>query len=121
LKRLRENWCSSFPGHNGIVTEGGLVCYLFLSGKEKTDIAKELKTALGLGDNQAVKIVRQMSGRVETCESWPKVTVALQTCSWRGKVSLIRNSRCLSVTQNPSCPLLVRPLLCAGATVGLAC
>ncbi len=44
-------------------TKGGLVCFLFLSGKEKAEIAKELKTAFGLGDTQAVKIVRRMSGR----------------------------------------------------------
>jgi hypothetical protein len=44
-------------------TNGGLVCYLFLSGNDKAEIAKELKTAFGLGDTQAVKIVRRITGR----------------------------------------------------------
>ncbi|MHB9008365.1 MAG: hypothetical protein ACYDC1_15695 [Limisphaerales bacterium] len=39
-------------------SKGGLVTFLFLSGKEKEDIAKELKTAFKLTDDQAGKIVR---------------------------------------------------------------
>ena len=44
-------------------SKGGLVTYLFLSGKEKEDIAKELKTAFKLTDDQAGKIVRRITGR----------------------------------------------------------
>jgi hypothetical protein len=44
-------------------TKGGLVCYLFLAGKDKAEIAKELKTAFGLGDTQAMKIMRRITGR----------------------------------------------------------
>jgi hypothetical protein len=31
-------------------TKGGFVCYRFLSGKDKAEIAKELKSAFGLSD-----------------------------------------------------------------------
>jgi len=44
-------------------TKGGLVCFLFLSGKEKEEIANELKTAFGLADTQATKIIRRITGR----------------------------------------------------------
>ena len=44
--------------------KGGLVSFLFLSGKDKEAIAAELKTAFKLGDAQAVKIVRRITGRV---------------------------------------------------------
>ena len=44
-------------------SKGGLVTYLFLSGKEKEDVAKELKTAFKLTDDQAGKIVRRITGR----------------------------------------------------------
>jgi hypothetical protein len=44
-------------------SKGGLVTFLFLSGKEKEDIAKELKTAFKLTDDQAGKIVRRITGR----------------------------------------------------------
>ena len=44
-------------------SKGGLVTYLFLSGKEKEDVAKELKTAFRLTDDQAGKIVRRITGR----------------------------------------------------------
>ena len=37
---------------------------MFLSGKDKEDIAQELKTAFKLGDAQAAKIVRRITGRV---------------------------------------------------------
>ena len=45
-------------------TKGGLVSFLFLSGRDKEAIATELKTAFKLGDTQAVKIVRRITGRV---------------------------------------------------------
>ncbi|MHB9007739.1 MAG: hypothetical protein ACYDC1_12485 [Limisphaerales bacterium] len=44
-------------------SKGGLVTFLFLSGKEKEDVAKELKTAFKLTDDQAGKIVRRITGR----------------------------------------------------------
>ena len=44
-------------------SKGGLVTFLFVSGKEKEDIAKELKTAFKLTDDQAGKIVRRITGR----------------------------------------------------------
>ena len=44
-------------------TKGGLVTFLFRSGKAKDDIAKELKAAFKLTDGQAVKIVRRITGR----------------------------------------------------------
>ncbi|MBE7501480.1 MAG: hypothetical protein HS113_14495 [Verrucomicrobiales bacterium] len=45
-------------------TKGGLVSFLFLSGKDKEAIAAELKTAFKLGDAHAAKIVRRITGRV---------------------------------------------------------
>ena len=45
-------------------TKGGLVAFLFLSGKDKDGIAQELKAAFKLPDAQAVKIVRRITGRV---------------------------------------------------------
>jgi hypothetical protein len=45
-------------------TKGGLVSYLFLSGKDKEAITRELKSAFDLNDGQAVKIVRRIAGRV---------------------------------------------------------
>jgi hypothetical protein len=44
-------------------TKGGLVTFLFLSGKDKAEIATELKTAFGLTEVQAVKTVRRITGR----------------------------------------------------------
>jgi len=44
-------------------TKGGLVCFLFFSGKDTEPIAKELKAAFKLSDVQAVKIVRRITGR----------------------------------------------------------
>ena len=44
-------------------SKSGLVSFLFLSGKDKEDIAKELKAAFKLTDGQAVKIVRRITGR----------------------------------------------------------
>ena len=44
-------------------SKGGWVTFLFLSGKEKEDIAKELKTAFKLTDDHAGKIVRRLTGR----------------------------------------------------------
>jgi hypothetical protein len=45
-------------------SKGGLVCYLFLSGKDKAETAKELKAAFNLSDAQAAKITRRITGRV---------------------------------------------------------
>ncbi len=44
-------------------TKGGLVTYLFLSGKQKEDIAKELAATFKLPEAQAVKVVRRITGR----------------------------------------------------------
>ena len=44
-------------------SKSGLVSFLFLSGKDKDDIAKELKAAFKLTDGQAAKIVRRITGR----------------------------------------------------------
>jgi hypothetical protein len=44
-------------------SKGGLVSFLFLSGKVKDDIAKELKAAFKLTETQAVKITRRITGR----------------------------------------------------------
>ena len=44
-------------------SKSGLVTFLFLSGREKEDIAKELQAAFKLADAQAVKIVRRITGR----------------------------------------------------------
>ena len=44
-------------------TKGGLVCYLFFSGKAKDEITSELQSSFKLGDTQAAKIVRRITGR----------------------------------------------------------
>jgi hypothetical protein len=44
-------------------TKGGLVSFLFLSGKDKEVIANELKAAFKLSDVQALKITRRITGR----------------------------------------------------------
>ena len=44
-------------------SKGGLVSFLFLSGKAKEDIATELKAAFKVTDAQAAKIVRRITGR----------------------------------------------------------
>jgi hypothetical protein len=46
-------------------TKGGQVCSLFLSGKDKAEVAKQLKLAFGLGDVQAVKTIRRITGRAK--------------------------------------------------------
>ena len=44
-------------------SKSGLVTFLFLSGKEKEDIAKELQATFKVAEAQAVKIVRRITGR----------------------------------------------------------
>lgn len=44
-------------------SKSGLVTFLFLSGREKEDIARELAATFKLADAQAVKIVRRITGR----------------------------------------------------------
>ena len=44
-------------------SKSGLVTFLFLSGREKEDIAKELQATFKLAESQAVKIVRRITGR----------------------------------------------------------
>ena len=44
-------------------SKSGLVTFLFLSGKDKETIAKEVATTFKLADTQAVKIVRRITGR----------------------------------------------------------
>jgi hypothetical protein len=45
-------------------SKSGLVCHLFLSGKDKMEITRELKAAFDLNDTQAAKITRRITGRV---------------------------------------------------------
>lgn len=45
-------------------TKGGFVAHLYLLGKERDAIAKELAAAFNLADAQAAKIVRRITGRV---------------------------------------------------------
>ncbi len=44
-------------------SKSGLVTYLFLSGKAKEDIAKELQATFKVAEAQAAKIVRRITGR----------------------------------------------------------
>lgn len=44
-------------------TKSGLISYLLFSGKEKAEIVAEVQAAFRLGEAQAVKIVRRVSGR----------------------------------------------------------
>ncbi len=44
-------------------SKSGLVTFLFLSGKDKDAIAKELAETFKLSEPQAVKIVRRITGR----------------------------------------------------------
>ncbi|MCZ7636693.1 MAG: hypothetical protein M5U12_12080 [Verrucomicrobia bacterium] len=44
-------------------SKSGLVTFLFLTGKDKEDITKELQTAFSLTEGQAVKIIRRITGR----------------------------------------------------------
>jgi len=44
-------------------SKSGLVTFLFLSGKDKDAIAKEIAATFKLADAQAVKIVRRITGR----------------------------------------------------------
>ena len=45
-------------------TKGGFVAHLFLTGKDRDTIAKELATAFKLAEVQALKITRRITGRV---------------------------------------------------------
>ena len=45
-------------------TKGGFVAFHFLTGKDKDAIAKDLAAAFKLGEAQAAKIVRRITGRV---------------------------------------------------------
>ncbi|HNQ90860.1 MAG TPA: hypothetical protein PKM73_19775 [Verrucomicrobiota bacterium] len=44
-------------------SKSGLVTFLFLSGKDKDEIARELQATFKLAESQAVKIVRRITGR----------------------------------------------------------
>ncbi|HNQ91251.1 MAG TPA: hypothetical protein PKM73_21770 [Verrucomicrobiota bacterium] len=44
-------------------SKSGLVTFLFLSGRDKDEIAKELQATFKLAESQAVKIVRRITGR----------------------------------------------------------
>lgn len=44
-------------------SKSGLVTFLFLSGRDKDEIAKELQATFKLAEAQAVKIVRRITGR----------------------------------------------------------
>ena len=45
-------------------TKGGFVAFHFLTGKDRDAIAKELAAAFKLGEAQATKLVRRITGRV---------------------------------------------------------
>ena len=45
-------------------SKGGFVAFYFLTGKDKDAIAKDLAAAFELGEAQAAKIVRRITGRV---------------------------------------------------------
>ncbi|MGE3313216.1 MAG: hypothetical protein AB7O66_24890 [Limisphaerales bacterium] len=45
-------------------TKGGFVAFHFLTGKDKDAIAKDLAAEFKLGEAQAAKIVRRITGRV---------------------------------------------------------
>jgi hypothetical protein len=44
-------------------SKGGLVTFLFLAGRDRDGIAKELKAAFKVSDEQALKITRRITGR----------------------------------------------------------
>ncbi len=44
-------------------SKSGLVTFLFLRGKDKEEIAKELQATFKVADAQAAKIVRRITGR----------------------------------------------------------
>ncbi|HNQ90553.1 MAG TPA: hypothetical protein PKM73_18215 [Verrucomicrobiota bacterium] len=44
-------------------SKSGLVTFLFLSGRDKDEIARELQATFKLAEAQAVKIVRRITGR----------------------------------------------------------
>ncbi|GEM_PF-717905 len=44
-------------------SKSGLVTFLFLSGRDKDEIARELQATFKLAESQAVKIVRRITGR----------------------------------------------------------
>ena len=45
-------------------TKGGLVAFLFLSGRERNAIATEVASAFKIGEKQATKITRRITARV---------------------------------------------------------
>ena len=45
-------------------TKGGFIAFHFLTGKDKDAIAKDLAAAFKLGEAQAAKIVRRITGRI---------------------------------------------------------
>ncbi len=57
-------------------SKGGLVAFLFLSGKGKDEIAQKMKTAFKLPDAQAVKIVRRITGRARFFQRAVELTTA---------------------------------------------
>lgn len=44
-------------------SKGGLICYLFFTGKGREEIAREVATSFKLTDTQAGKITRRITGR----------------------------------------------------------
>jgi hypothetical protein len=57
-------------------SKGGLVTFLFLSGRDKEGIAKELKDAFKVSDEQAVKITRRITGRARFFQRALQLTAA---------------------------------------------
>jgi hypothetical protein len=57
-------------------SKGGLVTFLFLSGRDKEGIAKELKDAFKVSDEQALKITRRITGRARFFQRALELTAA---------------------------------------------
>ena len=49
-------------------SKSGLVTFLFHNGRDKEQIAQDLKAAFKLTDEQAAKIARRITGRARFCQ-----------------------------------------------------
>jgi hypothetical protein len=57
-------------------SKGGLVTFLFLAGRDRDGIAKELKAAFKVSDEQALKITRRITGRARFFQRALELTAA---------------------------------------------
>ena len=57
-------------------SKGGLVTFLFLAGRDRDGIAKELKAAFKVSDEQALKITRRITGRARFFKRALELTAA---------------------------------------------